>query len=135
MVPINAVPINRVPMPEHDQIELRGIELLAICGVLPEEQARRQPFIFDVDIELDLGPASDSDELDDTVDYGAVIAEMAVVAETERFTLLERMAGRMAELVLAYPLVDAVVVTARKQRPPVPQHVDTTGVRVRRQRS
>ena len=49
--------------------------------------------------------------------------------------LLERLAERIAEVVLAVdPAVDAVTVTVRKLRPPVPQHLATSGVRIARGR-
>lgn len=120
--------------PGADMIEVRGLELLVYCGVLPEEQARRQPFEFDLDIELDMSEAGASDDLEATVDYGALSNRLADVLVAERFMLLERMATRVAEITLENPRVDAVTVVARKLRPPVAQHIDTTGVRIRRSR-
>lgn len=120
--------------PSADMIEVRGLELLVYCGVLPEEQARRQPFEFDLDIELDMSEAGASDDLEATVDYGALSNRLADVLVAERFMLLERMATRVAEITLENPRVDAVTVVARKLRPPVAQHIDTTGVRIRRSR-
>jgi dihydroneopterin aldolase len=54
------------------------------------------------------------------------------VITTERFTLLERLATRIAEVVLAVDGVDEVTVAVRKLRPPVPQQLDTSGVRITR---
>ncbi len=120
---------------QPDRIEVRGLELLVYCGVLPEEQARRQPFLFDLDIELDMTDAGQSDDLDHTVDYGALCGRLAEVLHGERFLLIERMATRITELILAeFARVDSITVVARKLRPPVPQHVGTTGVRIRRSR-
>lgn len=118
-----------------DRIEVRGLDLLVYCGVLPEEQARKQPFRFDLDLYLDLAPAGLSDDLSQTVDYGALADLLAAKLGEERFLLLERMAQRTAELVMEAPLVAAVTVTAAKMRPPVAVHVDTTGVRIHRSRS
>ena len=117
-----------------DRIEIRGLELLVYCGVLPEEQARRQPFLFDLDLSLDLAAAAASDDLADTADYGSLIDLLADALAVERFQLLERLAGRVAELVFDNTRVDAVTVTVRKLRPPVAAHVDTTGVRIHRSR-
>ena len=117
-----------------DMIEIRGLELLVYCGVLPEEQARRQPFEFDLDIELDMSEAGATDDLETTVDYGALSNRLADVLVAERFMLLERMATRVAEITLENPRAEAVTVVARKLRPPVAQHIDTTGVRIRRSR-
>jgi len=118
-----------------DVVEVRGLELLLYCGVLGEEQARRQPFRFDVDLHLDLRAAGESDDLADTVNYGALIDLLAVTLPAERFQLLERLAARAAELALSYPSVDAVTVRVRKLRPPVAAIVDTTGVRIHRSRT
>ncbi len=47
----------------NDRIELRGLQVTAICGVLPEEKVRRQPFEVDLDVHADLSIASISDDL------------------------------------------------------------------------
>lgn len=117
-----------------DRIELRGLTALGVCGALPEEQDRAQPLEVDVDIEADLHPAGASDDLDDTVDYGAVCELVERVVTTERFQLLERLAERIAEVVLSDDRVLGVVVAVRKLRPPVAQIVDTSGVRITRRR-
>ncbi len=117
-----------------DRIEIRGLELLLFCGVLDEEQIRRQPFRVDIDIFADLSGAGASDRLDQTVNYGAVIDEIVAKLADERFQLLERASNRIAELVLTYQLVEAVTVTMAKLRPPVGAHVETTGVTIHRRR-
>ncbi len=104
----------------------------AFCGVLPEEVARRQPFAFDLDVHADLATATISDRLEDTIDYGALCALVGGIAEDERFALLERFAGRVAEAVLAVDGVEAVTVEVRKLRPPVPEALGTSGVRIHR---
>ena len=117
-----------------DRIELRGLSALGICGVLPEEQERPQPLEVDVDIEADLTAAGMSDDLDDTVDYGAVCDLVERVITTEKFLLVERLAERIAELILSDDRVLAVTVGVRKVRPPVAQILHTSGVRIRRVR-
>lgn len=108
--------------------------MLVICGVLPEEQARRQPFIVDLDLHLDLRAAGASDDLDDTANYGALIDVLVERLADERFMLLERFAARVVELVFTNTDADEVTVAVRKLRPPVAAHVDTTGVRIHRVR-
>ncbi len=122
-----------------DRIEVRGVELLVYCGVLPEEQARRQPFLFDLDLYMDLAVAGASDDIADTANYGDVIDLLAAKLADERFQLLERLATRVVELIfdhLSGPNgLSAITVTVRKLRPPVAAHVDTTGVRIHRTRA
>ena len=115
-----------------DRIELRGLRVLGICGALPEEKDRPQPLEVDLDLEVDLAPAGQTDALPDTVDYGALARAAARVASTERFTLLERLAQRIVDEVGADPRVESVTVGVRKLRPPVPVDLATAGVRITR---
>jgi 7,8-dihydroneopterin aldolase/epimerase/oxygenase len=117
-----------------DRIELRGLVASGYCGALPEEQQRPQPLEVDIDLHLDLAAATRSDALDDTVDYGALCAMVERVIITERFTLLERLAERVAEVSLADDRASAVSVTVRKLRPPVSQQLATAGVHLERSR-
>lgn len=121
-------------MPPTDRIELRGLVASGICGALPEERIRRQPLEIDLDVVADLTVAGASDDLDDTLDYGAIAAAAEGVVTGETFVLLERLAQRLAEVVLADPRVVAVTVNVRKQRPPVPQVMATSGVCITRTR-
>lgn len=117
-----------------DRIELRGLRALGICGALPEEQVRRQPLEVDVTLTADLAPAGRSDDLADTIDYAAVVSDVERVIVGERFTLLERLAERIAEVTLADERAFEVTVAVRKLRPPVPQQLDTCGVQITRRR-
>ncbi len=118
-----------------DRVELRGLRVMALCGVLPEERTRRQPFEIDVDVFVDLAKAGTTDALDDTVDYGALCQRIDDLARDEQYSLLERFAARVAEVVLSTPLVTAVKVNVRKLRPPVPQYLSTSGVCIHRTKS
>ncbi len=117
-----------------DVIELRGLRALGICGALPEEQERRQPLEVDLDVVADLRPSGASDDLADTLDYGLIAGNVERVVVDERFVLLERLAARIAEVVLGDARVESVTVAVRKLRPPVPQQLDTSGVRITRSR-
>jgi len=107
---------------------------MGYCGVLPEEQARRQPLEFDLDIEADLSAAAASDDLSDTLDYGELCQAIEELVAAGRFQLLERLASATADAVLADTRVEAVTVAVRKPRPPVPQDLASSGVQLRRER-
>ena len=111
-------------------ILVEGLEVLGVHGVLPEEQTRAQPFRVDLELEVDLDRAGVSDDLADTIDYGAVIEAVGRVVESERHQLLERLAARIASVCREDARVTAVTVTVRKLRPPVPAAVDHVGVRI-----
>ena len=118
-----------------DRVEIRGLELLAYCGVLDEEQARKQPFRLDLDLYADLSQAGRSDDLAHTVDYGAVTDRVVAQISEERYQLVERMAQRVADLALESPVVSAVTVRVAKLRPPIAAQVVTAGARIHRRRS
>jgi dihydroneopterin aldolase len=115
-----------------DRILIVGLRELGVHGVLPEEQARPQPFGVDVELEVDVTKAGSSDDLDDTVDYAAVSEAIARVVSSERYQLLERLATRIGEVCCADSRVTAVTVTVRKLNVPVRAMIDHVAVRIRR---
>ena len=117
-----------------DRIQLRGLRAVGVHGVLPEERARAQPFEVDLDVEADLRAAGTTDRLEDTIDYGTLAESVAAIIADESHALIERLAERIAETVLADGKVSAVSVTVRKLRPPVPVALETAAVSVRRER-
>ncbi|HET9076960.1 MAG TPA: dihydroneopterin aldolase [Acidimicrobiales bacterium] len=121
-----------------DVIQLRGLRVTAAHGALEEEKGRAQPFEVDLDLHLDLRPAGESDDLARTVDYGAVAAAVAAEVQAGHADLLEHLAERIARAAVhapgPSPAVEAVTVTVRKLRPPVPLDLATAGVRIHRRR-
>jgi FolB domain-containing protein len=117
---------------DRDRIELRGLRVQGVHGVLPEEQVRAQPFEVDLSVQADLRGAGRSDDLADTLDYCAIAESVAKVVSGEHFALLERLAERITEVVLTDGRVTSVTVSVRKLRPPVPVDVSTAGVTITR---
>jgi dihydroneopterin aldolase len=122
-------------MAPTDRIELRGLVISGICGALPEERERAQPLEVDLDVVADLSAAGESDDLADTLDYGSITEQVEGIVTSGAPMLLERLARTIADAVLADPRAVSVTVAVRKLRPPVPQVMDTSGVRITRSRS
>ena len=117
-------------------VELRGLQVDALVGVLPHELDTPQPVEVDLDVHVDVGAAAASDDLADAVDYGAVCDAAVAVLTAGHVGLLERLAHLIAESALAVDdRIDAVEVVVRKLEPPVPHRLATSGVRVRLSRS
>ncbi|MEZ5237802.1 MAG: dihydroneopterin aldolase [Microthrixaceae bacterium] len=120
-------------MSATDRIELRGLGLVAVVGVLPEERTRAQPLRADLVVEVDLAAAGRSDDLSDTVDYSAICDAVTGAGLAEAPQLLERMAERMAEAVLGCDRrILAVELRLAKKRPPVAHALEDAAVWIRR---
>lgn len=117
-----------------DRIELRGVRALGRHGVLEHEKREAQPFVVDVDLEVDLAPAGASDDLTDTVSYAEVAADVVAVIEGEGVDLVETLADCIAARCLARSLVEAVTVVVHKPEAPVGVPFGDVAVRVRRER-
>ena len=118
-----------------DRIELRGLRLPGRVGVLPIEREQDQPLEVDLDVVVDLETAGASDDLADTVHYGAVCDAVVEAVGGGHVALLERLAELVAEAVLGVDRrIVAVDLAVRKLRPPVPHELATSGVHVVRTR-
>lgn len=115
-----------------DHILISGLRVKTLVGWPDEERATPQFVLVDVDVETDLRPSSGSDDLDDTIDYAAVVAEVAEHVGSSETRLLERLAGEVAELVAAKEGVKRVTVEIGKEVVPVPEEVAKVAVRVER---
>ena len=117
-----------------DRIDLRGVEVYAKHGVLESEQERAQVFRIDVTIFLDLSRPGESDALTGTVDYGVMANEVREVVGGESHALIEKVASRVAETILAHPEVKRTRVTIHKPEAPIDAAVDDVSVTIDRSR-
>lgn len=108
---------------------------MAYCGVLEEEQSRRQPFEINAQVFADLRDAGQSDDLNDTINYGILGEQIAEMVETQRFALLEYFAQQVADLLLADDKAEKVTVEILKLRPPMAQDLAASGVTITRSRT
>lgn len=118
-----------------DHILIDDLRVTCIIGVLDHERVTPQPLRIDVDMEVDLHDAGQSDDLTQTVHYGEVAIALANLARDTKYQLLERLAQHMTEVVLSFPLVRAVELRLTKLEPPIPEQIGSTAVRLRRVRS
>ena len=86
-----------------DRITLTGLAVTACHGVLDFEKRIPQPFMLDISLEADLGPAGRSDDLEASLSYADVAARVVEVASGEPVDLIETLVERIAE-VLRQPI-------------------------------
>jgi len=117
-----------------DIVRLHDMVFMGRHGVYDHEQDVAQPFHVDVDLVLDLQPAGVDDDLDKTVDYGAVFEICRSVVESTRFRLIEAIAEAIAhEILVGFP-VSEVEVRVRKPNLPIEGTVAWAEVEIRRRR-
>ena len=117
-----------------DAITLTGVRANGTHGVLDFEHERAQSFIVDATLHLDLSAAGRTDALEDTVDYGRVAKDIVDVVEGEHVDLIERLAQRIADRILALPLIQSVDVTVHKPHAPITVPFDDVAVHITRTR-
>ena len=75
--------------------------------------------MVDLVLGMDTGPAAQSDDLQDTVDYGTLVEEVRSAVANDPVDLIETLAQRIADVCLRHPRVEAVEVTVHKPHAPI----------------
>ena len=103
----------------RDRVVLTGIRAWGRHGVYDFEREQGQHFVVDVALGLDLAPASTTDDLSRTVDYGTLAEAVVADVQGEPLNLIEALAERVAQTCLRQPGVDEVEVTVHKPEAPI----------------
>ncbi len=105
--------------PRGDRITLDGMVFYGYHGVHPPERLLGQRFEADLAVWLDLAPAGATDDVTRTVNYSHLFAVAREVVEGAPANLIETVATRLAERILAEFPVGAVRVRLRKPWAPI----------------
>ncbi len=101
-------------------ITVKGLKVTACHGVLPEEKINPQPFVFDIGMDCDAYSAALSDDVNKTVNYAEVCAEVTAFCKNNSFDLIETLAYKTAFMLAEkFPALSAVQVTVHKPNAPV----------------
>ena len=117
-----------------DRIVLTGFRVRGHHGVFEHEKRDGQEFLVDVTVWIDLDTAARTDQLADTLDYGALATRVAEIVGGKPRDLIEGVAAEVAEDVMADERVHAVEVTIHKPSAPIPLTFDDVAVTIRRSR-
>jgi 7,8-dihydroneopterin aldolase/epimerase/oxygenase len=119
----------------RDRISLTGISAFGHHGVYDFERQQGQQFVVDVSCTLDLSSAASTDDLAQTIDYGALAQAVAADVERDPLNLIEALADRIALTCLRYDAVQCVEVTVHKPQAPMPVDVADVTVTLTRSRT
>ena len=114
-----------------DVVSIFGVTADGCHGVLPEERTYLQPFVADIEVEVDTRQAAISDDVAQTISYSDVANDAVQVITGESVYLIETLASRIADRVLARGAL-SVTVTLHKPKAPVPLPFSDAQVRIHR---
>jgi len=101
---------------------LSGIRASGHHGARPGEKDEAQPFVVDLDLEVNVG----QDQIGDTADYRGITDVVRALVQERSFDLIESLASAIAEEILA---VDRVTrVTAVVHKPNAAARLEIEGV-------
>jgi dihydroneopterin aldolase len=89
---------------------LSGIRVEARAGARPGEKDEPQPFVIDLDLEVDVA----GDAIEGTADYRAITDAVRDVVEGGSFDLIESIAGAVAGRVASFPHVASATAVVHK---------------------
>ena len=115
-----------------DELTISGIECFAHHGVHDHERRDGQPFVIDLTLGVDTGPAAASDDLRDTVDYGSLVARVKTAVESDPVDLIETLARRISDVALSDHRVEWVRVTVHKPEAPIEAAFADVALTIRR---
>ena len=118
-----------------DRLAVSGIEAVGHHGVFDFERRDGQVFRVDLVLGIDTRPAARSDDLQDTVDYGTLVAAVKKAVETDPVDLIETLAERIATVCLADERVQWSEVTVHKPDAPIAATFSDVALTIIRSRS
>ena len=114
-------------------IEISGLSLFTHIGVSAAEREVGQRLLFDIRIDVGESDATETDRIEDTIDYGEVCQLVALVAQQRNYKTLERLCTVVADRIIEDFGAEAVWVKAAKPEPPIALPVEEVSVEVWRE--
>ncbi|MGB8657782.1 MAG: dihydroneopterin aldolase [Candidatus Zixiibacteriota bacterium] len=113
-------------------IRLHNMTFYGYHGISAAERQTGRRFEVDVELVVDMDKPARTDRLKDTVNYTEVYRTVEQIVMENSFALLETIAVRLANRILAKFKTQEVTVRVRKKIPPVPGNLDHIEVEVKR---
>jgi dihydroneopterin aldolase len=114
-----------------DTIFLSEVKVQTKLGVPEWERMVEQTIILDIEIGYDLSKACQSDDVADTIDYGAVVSRVRETLKENSFQLVEALAEHLCQLILKE--FGALSVKVKVAKPAILPGLKALGVVIERQ--
>lgn len=122
-------------MTKIDKIYLNQLSFYGYHGLFKAETELGQRFLVDLVLYTSLEAAGQSDQMEDSIDYGAVYDKVKTVVEGQPKKLVEAVAAKIAEELLGtFEKLNALTVKVIKPDPPIPGHYESVAVEIYREK-
>jgi dihydroneopterin aldolase len=109
-------------------IHLKGLQLYAYHGVLPQERQTGSYFYINLSIKTDFSQASQTDNLEGTISYADIFEAVKSEMNTPS-SLLEHVCERISKrLFNDFPTIEEINIELNKENPPMGACVKSVGI-------
>ncbi|AWL28495.1 dihydroneopterin aldolase [Acinetobacter defluvii] len=117
-----------------DAIIIEGLKVDTVVGCFNWERQIIQPLLLDLTIHIDLEQASNSDELEDTLNYAEICEISSKVIQDAAPKLIEHAAKLVLHaLFTTFPAIESIMISIRK--PAIIPQANSVGIRLERHRN
>jgi 7,8-dihydroneopterin aldolase/epimerase/oxygenase len=117
-----------------DSIIVEGLKVETVIGCFNWERQIIQPLMLDLILSTNLEQASNSDELEDTMNYAEICEISAQVIQDAQPKLIEHAAKLVINALFnQFPAIESVIITIRK--PAIIPQANSVGIRLERHRN
>ena len=109
---------------------IKALKLKTIIGIYAWERRVKQAVIFDLEMYWDIQKASETDNIQDTLDYKKVAQTIEEYVDHSHFQLIEALAEAVANLVMDTFKIEKIKVTVTK--PAALSNAESVGVIIER---
>ncbi|ALD01107.1 MAG: dihydroneopterin aldolase [Acinetobacter sp.] len=117
-----------------DAIIIEGLKVDTVVGCFNWERQIIQPLMLDLIIQTSLEQASNSDQLEHTLNYAEICEISAKVIQKKQPELIEHAAKLVLNtLFTTFPTIESIMITVRK--PAIIAQANSVGIRLERHRN
>lgn len=106
-----------------DKIFLNDLKIDTIIGIYDWERQTQQTLSFDLEMDWDIKPAAKTDDINQTLDYGAVAQRIVAFVKASEYLLIETLAEDLCAMLLEEFSIPRIKLTLSK---PVALHGQNT---------
>lgn len=113
-------------------IRITNLRLQAIIGTNDWERHKKQTILINIRLDYNAAKASQSDNIQDALDYKILTKKIIKMVESSQFFLLEKLTQKILDIILEYPLVREAQV--RVDKPLALRYADSVSIEMSKKR-